>query len=77
ALDEPFLQEAFRRKIPVFGDIECLAREIDAPVIAITGTNGKSPKNTSTPGNSVLKAANPSTDCLVSKTTKGLLRRLK
>ncbi|STX39624.1 UDP-N-acetylmuramoyl-L-alanine--D-glutamate ligase [Legionella feeleii] len=42
ALDEPFLQEAFRRKIPVFGDIECLAREIDAPVIAITGTNGKS-----------------------------------
>ena len=42
ALDEPFLQETFRRKIPVFGDIECLAREIDAPVIAITGTNGKS-----------------------------------
>lgn len=42
ALDEPFLQEAFRRKIPVFGDIECLAREINAPVIAITGTNGKS-----------------------------------
>ncbi|KTD22193.1 UDP-N-acetylmuramoylalanine--D-glutamate ligase [Legionella lansingensis] len=42
SLDEPFLQEAFRLNIPVFGDIECLAREIHAPVIAITGTNGKS-----------------------------------
>jgi UDP-N-acetylmuramoylalanine--D-glutamate ligase len=26
----------------VFGDIECLAREIKAPLVAITGTNGKS-----------------------------------
>lgn len=42
ALDEPFLQEARRLKIPIYGDIECLAREISAPVIAITGTNGKS-----------------------------------
>ncbi|CEK11899.1 UDP-N-acetylmuramoyl-L-alanine--D-glutamate ligase [Legionella hackeliae] len=42
SLDEVFLQEAFRRNIPVLGDIECLAREIHAPVIAITGTNGKS-----------------------------------
>ncbi len=42
ALDEPFLQQACQLNIPVCGDIECLAREIKAPVIAITGTNGKS-----------------------------------
>jgi UDP-N-acetylmuramoylalanine--D-glutamate ligase len=42
ALDEPFMQEAFRLNIPVYGDIECLARESKAPMIAITGTNGKS-----------------------------------
>jgi UDP-N-acetylmuramoylalanine--D-glutamate ligase len=42
SLDEPFLQQAFRLNIPVFGDIECFAREVKVPVIAITGTNGKS-----------------------------------
>ncbi|ASQ44940.1 UDP-N-acetylmuramoyl-L-alanine--D-glutamate ligase [Legionella clemsonensis] len=42
SLDEPFLQEAFRLNIPVFGDIECLTRETSSPMIAITGTNGKS-----------------------------------
>lgn len=42
ALDAPFLLEARRLGIPVIGDVECLAREISAPVIAITGTNGKS-----------------------------------
>lgn len=42
ALDEPFLQEIYRLNIPVYGDIECLAQEIKVPVIAITGTNGKS-----------------------------------
>lgn len=41
-VDAPFLLEARRRGIPVQGDIECLAREIQAPVVAITGTNGKS-----------------------------------
>lgn len=41
-LEEPFLQQARMRKIPIYGDIECLAKEITAPVIAITGTNGKS-----------------------------------
>ena len=41
-LAAPVMQEAHARGIPVFGDIECLAREIQAPVIAITGTNGKS-----------------------------------
>ncbi|MBA2650897.1 MAG: UDP-N-acetylmuramoyl-L-alanine--D-glutamate ligase [Tatlockia sp.] len=42
ALNEPFLQQASRLNIPVYGDIECLARELKEPVIAITGTNGKS-----------------------------------
>ncbi len=42
ALDHPVMQEAAAKGIPIFGDIECLAREIHVPVIAITGTNGKS-----------------------------------
>ncbi|QRN02756.1 UDP-N-acetylmuramoyl-L-alanine--D-glutamate ligase [Legionella sp. MW5194] len=42
SLEEPFLTQAYERGIPVYGDIECLVREITAPVIAITGTNGKS-----------------------------------
>ncbi|MFA5960217.1 MAG: UDP-N-acetylmuramoyl-L-alanine--D-glutamate ligase [Tatlockia sp.] len=41
-LDAPFLTKAQQCNIPVYGDIECLAQEITAPVIAITGTNGKS-----------------------------------
>jgi UDP-N-acetylmuramoylalanine--D-glutamate ligase len=42
ALDEPSIKKARDLGISVIGDIECLAREIKAPVIAITGTNGKS-----------------------------------
>ena len=42
ALDHPVMQHATTMGIPVFGDIECFAREVQAPVIAITGTNGKS-----------------------------------
>ena len=42
ALDEIFIRKAIDMGIPVVGDIECLAREINVPVIAITGTNGKS-----------------------------------
>lgn len=42
SLDTPLLKQALQEGIPVYGDIECLAREIHAPVIAITGTNGKS-----------------------------------
>lgn len=42
ALDEPVIQEARRRNIPIYGDIDCLAQEINVPVVAITGTNGKS-----------------------------------
>lgn len=42
SLDEPFLEQARRHGIPIVGDIECFAQEINAPVVAITGTNGKS-----------------------------------
>jgi UDP-N-acetylmuramoylalanine--D-glutamate ligase len=42
ALDHPVMQNALDMGIPVIGDIECLARETSAPIIAITGTNGKS-----------------------------------
>lgn len=42
ALDHPVIQEAIAMGIPIVGDIECMAREIHVPVIAITGTNGKS-----------------------------------
>lgn len=42
ALREPVAQEALRRGLPVVGDVELFAREAAAPVVAITGTNGKS-----------------------------------
>lgn len=41
-LNNTFLNEVFTHKIPVYGDVECLAREINVPAIAVTGTNGKS-----------------------------------
>lgn len=41
-LEESFLKEAQNLGIPIYGDIECLAKEVDVPVVAITGTNGKS-----------------------------------
>ncbi|CEG57922.1 UDP-N-acetylmuramoyl-L-alanine--D-glutamate ligase [Legionella fallonii] len=42
SLDLPFLKQAKQADIAIYGDIECLAREVKAPVVAITGTNGKS-----------------------------------
>lgn len=42
SLDLPFIKQALEKDVAVYGDIECLARECKAPVIAITGTNGKS-----------------------------------
>jgi len=36
------IHEARVRHIPIESDIDCLAREVDAPMVAITGTNGKS-----------------------------------
>lgn len=53
--DAPCLQAAIARGIPIIGDIECLARDIDVPVIAITGTNGKSTVTTLV--GEILKAA--------------------
>lgn len=42
ALDHPVVQHAASMGIPIIGDIECLVREVQAPMVAITGTNGKS-----------------------------------
>lgn len=47
ALDSPVMRKARERNLPIYGDIECFARELASsalpiPVIAITGTNGKS-----------------------------------
>jgi UDP-N-acetylmuramoylalanine--D-glutamate ligase len=41
-LSDPFFVEARRRGITVCGDIEMFALAADAPVVGITGTNGKS-----------------------------------
>jgi UDP-N-acetylmuramoylalanine--D-glutamate ligase len=42
SLAEPFFAAARRRGLEIVGDIELFARAVDAPVAAITGTNGKS-----------------------------------
>ena len=42
SLQEPVVRAALERGLPVVGDIELFAREADAPVAAVTGTNGKS-----------------------------------
>ena len=39
---EPIVCEALRQGLPVVGDIELFAGVVAAPVVAITGTNGKS-----------------------------------
>ncbi|HEY2591405.1 MAG TPA: UDP-N-acetylmuramoyl-L-alanine--D-glutamate ligase [Steroidobacteraceae bacterium] len=41
-LSDPFFVEARRRGLEIVGDIELFALAVDAPVIGITGTNGKS-----------------------------------
>ncbi|URJ24061.1 UDP-N-acetylmuramoyl-L-alanine--D-glutamate ligase [Blochmannia endosymbiont of Camponotus sp.] len=41
-LDHPILIEALKLGIEIIGDIELFAREATAPIIAITGSNGKS-----------------------------------
>ncbi len=38
----PIIQKIKSLGIPIYGDIECFAQEVSSPVIAITGTNGKS-----------------------------------
>ncbi|MCA1798643.1 MAG: UDP-N-acetylmuramoyl-L-alanine--D-glutamate ligase [Xanthomonadaceae bacterium] len=41
-LSDPFVRQAEARGLPVIGDIELFARAAAAPVIAVTGSNGKS-----------------------------------
>ena len=41
-LKEPPLQAGLQRGVEVIGDIELFARHVNAPVIAVTGANGKS-----------------------------------
>jgi len=42
SLDEPLIRAAQQRGIEVIGDVELFARSVRAPVVAITGSNGKS-----------------------------------
>lgn len=42
SLQEPALQAAHAAGVEIFGDIELFARSVDAPVVGITGSNGKS-----------------------------------
>ena len=41
SLNEGVIGDAWKRGVPVVGDIELFARYADAPVVAITGSNGK------------------------------------
>lgn len=41
-LDNPILQEAIKLGIEIVGDVELFVREVNKPIIAITGSNGKS-----------------------------------
>src|ERR1700722_10918040 len=42
SLEEPIARAARERGIEVLGDVELFARHVHAPVVGITGTNGKS-----------------------------------
>ncbi len=42
SMKEPVIQQAISRGIEVIGDVELFLREVSAPVVAITGSNGKS-----------------------------------
>ncbi len=42
SLEEPLIADAIARGEEVIGDIELFAQYVDAPVVAITGSNGKS-----------------------------------
>ncbi|OOZ37308.1 UDP-N-acetylmuramoylalanine--D-glutamate ligase [Solemya velesiana gill symbiont] len=41
-VDQPLIRDAMARGVPVIGDIELFAQEVNAPMAAITGSNGKS-----------------------------------
>src|ERR1700722_8867903 len=42
SLEEPIVRAARERGIEVLGDVELFARHVQAPVVGVTGTNGKS-----------------------------------
>jgi len=42
SLQEPTLVAAAAKGIPILGDIEIFLKEVNAPIVAITGSNGKS-----------------------------------
>lgn len=42
SMQEPQIAAAVARQVPVIGDIELFAQTVTAPVIAVTGSNGKS-----------------------------------
>ena len=42
SLKEPAVAAAIARGVPVVGDVELFARQVTAPIIAVTGSNGKS-----------------------------------
>lgn len=42
SLDEPFVRELAQAGVEILGDIELFARAANAPVVGITGSNGKS-----------------------------------
>ena len=42
SLQEGAIREAVARGVPILGDIELFARAVDVPVVAVTGSNGKS-----------------------------------
>ncbi len=54
-VDDPLIQAAEEQKIPVIGEIELAADFIHSPILAITGTNGKS--TTTTLVGEILKTA--------------------
>ena len=53
--ENPLLREANARRIPVLSEIEVASRFVSAPILAITGTNGKS--TTTTLVGEMMKAA--------------------
>jgi UDP-N-acetylmuramoylalanine--D-glutamate ligase len=46
ARDHPVLREAVKRALPVWSEIELASRFLSCPILAITGTNGKSTTTT-------------------------------
>jgi UDP-N-acetylmuramoylalanine--D-glutamate ligase len=42
SMNEPAIAAAIARQVPVIGDIELFAQTVTAPVVAVTGSNGKS-----------------------------------